>query len=189
VDEAAALGWSYDPGEGALRLRAAPVRWPVSEWLPSSPDTAASPSAESAEGFWIARPWTASELCPTADPPPVPVPQPPDQTLGLVEFFTSEGSRVGRRDGKPFQAVQKVAPEALAAGTGFQLRLRGRIQAAPDGRTILCRSAGSHLRPICLISVKLDEVAFENPATRTTIATWDVAEQDSRSEAPARASE
>jgi hypothetical protein len=40
------------------------------------------------------------------------------------------------------------------------------------------------VRPQCLLSVTLDEVAVENGATDETVATWDVASQTSETARP-----
>jgi hypothetical protein len=123
------------------------------------------------EGFWIAQPWTSREACPRAT-----VTGPRDETLGVARIFTPDQSRVGRRDGKPYQAVETIAPDALDLSQGLRLRLRGRLAAAPGGGPVLCR-AQDGARPVCLIIAEFSEVAVENPATGQVIATWDVATQ------------
>jgi hypothetical protein len=174
TDPTGALSWSYNPEQQTLRLRAVPVQWASAEWLPEQIEGDAV-VVEAVEGFWVTRPWTASELC----PPIVPDGQQaaPEQTAGIAQFFTETSSRVGRRDGKSFEAVEKIAPDALDAGQGFRWVLSGRIAPAPDGRLILCRSTNSQARPTCLVSVRLDRVAFEGAQGGATIAEWDVSGQ------------
>lgn len=177
----APLGWRYDEKTGTLRLQARPVRWIAAAWLP--PDAAAG--VESMDGFWISRPWTASEACPAGSPSPAAPAPPPDETLGLVTFASATGSRVGRRAGEAFTAVKKLDRDALDVGGGFRLRLTGRLASAPGGRSVLCQSPGGPARrPICLIAAALDEVAIENGATGETLATW-IVSQPSGDEATA----
>lgn len=176
------LSWRYDREREVLRLRAEPVRWAPDEWLAAD----GAPPIETIEGFWVARPWTSSETCPARASGTLPASSASNETLGLAQFLSADGSRVGRRDGKAFQAVEKVAAEALDASRGFRLRLRGHVVAGP-GAPILCRAPeGPDIRPACLITVTLDEVAFENPANGSTIATWDVARPDARGPGSAR---
>jgi hypothetical protein len=140
----------------------------------------AEPRAESIEGFWVARPWTSSEDCPPAGAAPASGQLPAasaDQTLGIGQFFMPEDSRVGRRDGRAYEAVQSVAREALELKRGLHLRLRGKLTRAPGAGPVLCRAL-SHTRPVCLVAVTLDEVAVLNPATGAALATWDVSSQN-----------
>jgi hypothetical protein len=83
---------------------------------------------------------------------------------------------VGRRDGKAYEAVESVAPDALDLSRGLRLRLRGKLARAPGAGPVLCRAPGG-ARPVCILSATFDEVAIENPATGATLATWDVATQ------------
>jgi hypothetical protein len=189
LDPAAPLGWSFDGAAGTLRVRAQPVRWPPAEWLPARGD---APLAETVEGFWVNRPWSMAETCAASSAPTPAVSEPtaperaaPEpETVGIAEFFPPGASRVGRRDGKAFEAVEKVAADALDSSRGFRLRLRGRLVASPDGRVVLCRAPNPDVRPQCLLSVTLDEVAVENGATDETVATWDVASQTSDTARP-----
>jgi hypothetical protein len=172
-DSNATARWRYDEQAKALRVHVAPTEWVAADWL-STP----IPAVEGIEGFWITRPWTASEACPVDASHPPTGTQPvtlPGQTLALAQIFTSEGTRQGRRDGAAFETVKKIAPDALKTSQGFQLRLRGRIARAPGGGPILCRQpAGPEQRPICLLAVALDEVAIVNPATGDVLATWPI---------------
>lgn len=171
-----ALTAEYDRSAEALRVRAEPVRWTPQEWLPNPEDRPrGAPAVESIEGFWIARPWTSSEACPApvgANMPPVAA----ERTLAIAQFFTAGDSRVGRRDGKAYEAVESVAPEAQNMRRDLRLRLRGKLTRAPGAGLVVC-SGPDGARPACVISATLDEVAIENSSTRTTLATWDVASQ------------
>lgn len=175
ADSDAPMRWRYDEGAKALRLHVAPVSWMPSDWWPD----AVPAGVEAIEGFWIARPWTASEACPAADERPVatgtdPVTL-PGQTLAVAQFFGGEGARQGRRDGKPFTAVVRMAPDAVRADLGFRVRLSGHFARVPGAGPALCRQpGGTEQRPICVIGATVDEVAIENPATGETLATWAV---------------
>lgn len=201
--EGAPLGWRYDERGRTLRVRAAPVRWPATAWLPPL----AAESVEVVEGFWIERPWTTAETCPPrfeAEPTPAPPPSPapplraepvapnttpvpaqtplaptPDQTLAVAQFHAADASRIGRRDGEAFEAVERIAPDQLHLSQGLRLRLTGRIAAAPGDGPVLCRAPAPDRRPVCLVSVSFDQVAIENPATGGTLATWDVSQRRS----------
>ena len=166
-------GWHYDEAVGALRVRVTAAAFDPAAWLGAS----AAAAIDSSDGFWIERPWTRSETCPPVSPTPAAaVAGAPERTLGLVRFHGADESRVGRRDGEPYEAVEKVAPDSLNVAQGLRLRLAGRLVAAPGGATpIICRAPQAGTRPVCLIAVSLDQVAIENPATGATLATWDVA--------------
>lgn len=162
ADPAAPLGWTYDADAGTLRVRATPARLVPAEW---------PGAAEVIEGFWIDQPWRSAEGCAAASPAAAP----PERTLALAAFHGPDDSRVGRRDGEPFAAVEKVAPDALDLAQGLRLRLTGRLVAAPGGTApAVCRAPPGGGRPVCLLTVALDAVAVENPASGVTLATWSV---------------
>lgn len=202
---AADANWTYDADEEALRVRAEPVQWSPEEWLPTpAAASGQAPAAvEAIEGFWVPWPWMSGETCPApAAPPPIQPAQGPakghtlpdvsfekqavspvlSHNLALAEFFLPGSSRVGRRDGNAYRAVERVAADALDLSQGLRLRIRGRIARSPAGPPILCRGPTTS-PPVCLVSVQFSQVAFENPASGTTIATWDVAGPDPRSSA------
>lgn len=171
----ASLGWRYDEESGTLRVSVGPDRFEPASWLTAE----AAADIDLVEGFWIERPWTSSEACPPIPSNPVtdvaPAPS-PERTFALAQFHGTGESRVGRRNGEAYKLVEKIAPDALNLTQGLQLRLTGRIVAAPGGAgSVLCRPpAQADRRPVCLISVSLEEVAIENPATTSTLATWEV---------------
>lgn len=169
----APMRWRYDEGAKALRLYADPVRWTAADW------GAGDAGVDVIEGFWITRPWTSSEACPTGGERPVaqgsePVTL-PGQTLAIGQVFASGDARDGKRVSKPYEAVIRVAEDPLRVSEGFRLRLRGRVARTGDAGLVRCRQpAGPEQRPICLISVVMDEVAIENPATGEALATWSI---------------
>lgn len=175
ADSTATMRWQYDEAAGALRFHIAPAALLPANWWPDG----AQADAEAIEGFWIARPWTRSESCPArSDAAEAGGTEPvtlPGQTLAIAQIFRGDGTRHGRRDGKPYAAVVRVKPESLRAERGFRIRLTGQVAAAPGGGAALCRQpGGAEQRPICLIATTLDQVEIENPATGETLATWPV---------------
>ena len=168
----ARLRWNYDAEDETLRVSVTPEVWTELPWVAGL----AGEQVEAVEGFWLPRPWSSAEACPTREarmvmPPILPAPQ---QTVGLAQFFEAGGSRVPRRDGKPYRTVEKVALEALQVGEGFRLALSGRIAALPTGQPSACHGAGAELRPVCLIAVEFDRVAIENPVSGELLAEWNL---------------
>jgi hypothetical protein len=165
------LRWTQDAKQGTFKLSARPETWTDA---PFAAGATATPEIEAVEGFWIPRPWLASELCPAAstqssDLAALP---PPRQTLGLAQFFRSGESRLPQRRGRPYEVVKRVGSESVEGAKSFRLLLRGRVVALPDGQPVRCHSEDSDYRPICLISVEYDYVAFENPAAGEILAEW-----------------
>lgn len=171
----APMRWRYDPAEQVLRVQVVPIVWTAADW----PTAAATPDVEAVEGFWVARPWSASEACTAAAASPQatgtdPVTL-PGQTLAIAQFFAAGDTRQGRRDGRPFQTSKRVAPAELAAAAGFRLRLSGRIGNVPGGGPAQCRQPGGpEQRPICVVAATMDEVALENPTNGEILATWNL---------------
>ena len=173
TDSGAAMRWRYDEEDKALRLHVAPIEWSAADWWPD----AALARIEAIEGFWIERPWTTSEACPaTAGRAAATGAEPvtlPGQTLAIAQFIGGDSARQGKREGKPFTATVRMAPDAVRADQGFRVRLIGQVATAPGDGPMLCRQpAGAEQRPICVIAVTLDEVRIENGATGDTLATW-----------------
>lgn len=171
TDGEGALSWSYDRDRKALTLKAKPQVWDTSLFGGGSSEES---RAEAIEGFWIPRPWLTAETCPARSAPPQPSPPlpPQRQTLGLAQFFRSETSRLPRRSGDAYEIVKRVPAEAIDSAIGFRLILRGRIVALPDAQTIRCHSESVDHRPICVVSVEFDYIAFENPKNGDIIAEW-----------------
>jgi hypothetical protein len=144
---------AYDEAERTLRLRAEPRDW-AAEAL------AVEGAVDALEGFWT----PAGEDCATA--------RPPDRTLGLAMFFEPGGSRVLRRGGRPYEFVGKIADGASAPSPqGYRLLLAGEVSKAFGDEPVRCHTSADG-RPVCLIAVTFDQVAFEDPATGETLAEW-----------------
>lgn len=174
----AAMRWRYDAQSQALRIHVRPVSWTAADWWADGE----AAGMEAVEGFWIRRPWTSSEACPAAGARPAalgidPV-MLPGQTLAVGQVFYAEGARGGKRNGEPYETVIRVPEDQLDTSSGFRLRISGRIARAADARTVRCRQpAGAEQRPICLVSVVIDEVGIENPASGKTLAVWSLGAQ------------
>lgn len=169
-DSEAALRWRYDRSAGTLRVHVAPTSWALTDWWQTPP-----PGLEALEGFWVARPWSSRETCggATATPTGIDPITLPGQTLGVAELVTSDTPRQLSRQGKPYESVVRMAPEALRVEAGLRLRLRGRIASFPQGQAVRCaQPGGREQRPVCIVAVSLDEVAIENPADQEMIAVW-----------------
>src|SRR5690606_24736044 len=109
--------------------------------------------------------------------PPAPVPPRPVRTLAIGQVYTTESPRAGRRGGEPFEAVARMAAGELDVSQGFRLRISGRLAKAGGAAPVICRQANPASRPTCLLTVTLNEVAIENPATGVTLATWALAQR------------
>jgi hypothetical protein len=168
----APLRWRYDEKAAALRIHVSPTVWMKEDWWEEEPRT-----VEAMEGFWIERPWSSRETCPSsaavsAAPGADPVTL-PGQTLGLVQLISRDAPRQMLREGKPYEAVVRKPADAAQVEQGLRIRLAGRVGRFPDRRPVRCtQPGGREQRPICLIAVTIDEVAIENPATRETLSVW-----------------
>lgn len=198
-DALAPMGWRYDAEAQTLRIRVAPQTFTDTKLLQAIAGTA---EFETAEGFWIDRPWILSDACPTPPPPePAPAPEeaappdeaeaaeaeaeageepaeaptpaPPRQTLGLVELSAPGAPRARRRDGQAYQLVRKIAPDALRAEQGFRLVVEGRIEALPGQGALACHADRRDVPPRCLIFARIARVAIENGATGERLAEWE----------------
>lgn len=170
------MRWRYDELAKALRVHVEPVVWSGAEAATAGADPT---TADAAEGFWISRPWTTSEECPPVKDSVAPTGSDavtlPGQTLAVSEFFADGEARLSRRDGKPYEAVIRMSHDRAPYGRGLRLRLAGRIADTKGGGPISCRQpAGSEQRPICIVAVKFDEVAIDDPQAGKTLATWNV---------------
>lgn len=163
---AARLAWGRD--HKTLEISLAPADWTT------APVLAGETAWEAAEGYWLTRPWLQTEGCPaaaalSASPPhpeaasaPVLSTNPTRFESGLAAVFAKEGSRVSRRDGKPFSfSLRGEAPLAPHAG-GYRLVIEGRFTSFSDGRTIRCTSSSPDLAPVCIAAAEVDRVAFED---------------------------
>ena len=168
-----AMRWNHDENSQTLRITVEPTSWAPDQW---GLDERAP--FEVAEGFWIARPWSSSESCPpigAAVPPTTESVTLPGQTLAIAQFFTDAGNRDARRDGQPYETVQRAPAGSFDGTGGFLLRVTGRIAKVPGAGLVHCvQPAGAEQRPVCVIGARLDEVAIENPATGEVIASWPI---------------
>lgn len=165
-------GWSWGPNRKTIQLSMTPGDWTASAMLAK---TGAADKWEAIEGFWVPRPWLASEACPVvqADPLQTGAIATSPQTVGLAAVFEKGGSRIGRRSGRAYEfTVRAEGPEPLAPPeTGYRMLLTGRITAFPSGRAIECRAPGPDQRPVCIIAVQIDRVAYED-ASGKTLSEW-----------------
>ena len=157
-----------------------PRPWLESESCPALPIPPAAPETQPAQTPAAKAPAKApaSRTAPaklgTAAPappsPPTESPAPSPQTVGLAEVFRAGGSRVFRRGERPYQVVEKAEPP-----TGphvYHLVLEGRVTAGEDGRIVRCRAETVDRRPVCLVTVEFDRVAFEDPAGGEVLGEW-----------------
>jgi hypothetical protein len=183
------MRWRYDAATKALRLHAAATVWTLADWSLESPPAQegiadADSEADRIKGFWIERPWTSSESCPPAAAEPVGEPGGasdsaaaalPEHSLALGQVTSAKG----RRSGRVYDAVIKMAEDDLDTSKGFSLKVSGRITRLPGAGTVRCRrQGGPEQRPACLVGAVIDEVAIENPASGKTLATWNPAPRD-----------
>ncbi|MXO71066.1 hypothetical protein [Alteraurantiacibacter buctensis] len=152
----------WDGEREAIALRLTPASWAESPVIAREGEES---GWEAVEGFWLPRPWLTGNGCPAprggeagADS----VPASP-QTLGIAAIFEEGGSRIGRRNGRPYAfTVRGERDEQLVAPPqGYRLVLEGRTVAFPDGRAVRCQSASADVRPVCVVASRLDRVAFE----------------------------
>ncbi|WP_439545023.1 hypothetical protein [Sandarakinorhabdus sp.] len=184
ADSTAPMRWRYDAEKSVLRVQAAPIGWQPADFLGIPlPETVAG-----IEAYWIPRPWTRSEACPPAaaqtiiaanTPFPLPLalpqpPAPPEQSLMLVQFFTAEAGRQAARADRPFTVTQRMSELPASFANGLRLRLRGRLAGNAGGGPVYCsQPGGPQQRPICAVSVTLDQVAIED-AEGAVLGNWDV---------------
>ncbi|MCD2325474.1 hypothetical protein LQ953_15755 [Sphingomonas sp. IC-56] len=164
--------WTWGPDRTTIQLRMAPSNWAGSAMLAKA---GTSDQWEAVEGFWTPRPWLASERCPAVqvDPSQTGVPPASPQTVGLAAVFEQGGSRLGRRNGRPYEHTLRAkgdAPLTPPEG-GFRMLLEGRIASFPNGRAIECRASGPDQRPICIVAIQLDRVAYED-AGGSVLSEW-----------------
>ena len=162
--------WALGPDGDTLRVSVRPEVWTDSPFA----QLIGGEGVEAVEGFWIPRPWQASETCPARRTDPLLAEAPPasPQTVGLATVFGPASSRVGRRGGRPYELTLPLTQANRPGLEGLQIVLEGRVAPFADGRSIACRSAGPAQRPVCLIGSQLDRVAVRNPATEAVLGEW-----------------
>lgn len=165
------MRWHYDETNEALRVTVEPTSWDPGQW-----GLADASRFEVAEGFWVTRPWSSSESCPQGGspvPPDTDAITLPGQTLAIAQFFGDAAHRDARRDGRPYETVKRVPVANFDGSRGFVLRATGRIDTIPGSGPVHCvQPGGAEQRPVCVIAVRMDEVAIENPLTGDVVASW-----------------
>ena len=179
---AGASGWSFDRDSRKLHIRAVP-----SLTLDDPLVRTIGRGAEAAEGFWLARPWLLTAVCPAArDAAPDPVDTPTDEAreaqeaepaprfarVGLAQFYTETDARTRRRSDRPYEVTQVLAEGDELGEEGFNLILSGRLRALGAGRVIHCRGASPDAPPDCIVSSDIDRVWIERPQDQSVIAEW-----------------
>ncbi len=152
----------WGAGRETIELQLTPASWSDSVVIAREGEDSAW---EAVEGFWLPRPWMRSADCPAVrgEGPDTTAPAGSPQTLGLAAIFEEGGSRIGRRNGRPYAFTIRAERNAQLAppAQGYRLVLEGRTVAFPDGRAVRCRSVSADVRPVCVIASRLDRVAFE----------------------------
>lgn len=164
-------GWTWNPATKALKVTIRPEQWGDAPWIAA---IAPERTFEAVEGFWLRRPWTSAETCPS---PSVRTPNMTGggegrQTVGLAQFFSASSPRTLRRGGRPY-AVTLKEPVMPDPRTGrFALSIRGRISGFADGQPIRCWTSSPDLEPVCLVAVELESVGIEDLSTGKSVAEW-----------------
>jgi hypothetical protein len=164
-------GWTYNSRTKALKLRASPETWDDAPWVQAL--TGDMPF-EAAEGFWIRRPWSSVDNCPVSagDPERQDHGSAGRQTVGLVQFFAPDTPRPLRRGPRPYSVTVRTDDAVKDGPREYRLVIEGRIEGFPDGQPIHCWNEARDLRPICLISIQFNSVAFEDPRNGKRLSEW-----------------
>jgi len=159
-------GASYKVEDQTLRVSNRPEDWTALPWVATE---LAQRGANGAEGFWIPRPWTQVETCPSDEDDPAN----PSSSLGIAQVFDSDSSRVGQRRGRPLEATIQLDPSEADVSKGLRLVIEGRVARWPKSQdTVLCRAARAYERPACLIGAELGSVSVENVSIGDRLADW-----------------
>lgn len=174
ANSAAPLRWLYDAAEERLRIDVSATQWSLAHWGLTQGEE------RTAQGFWISRPWSSSEICPKSPNPAAVSDAEPvtltGQTLGIAQLDPMTGNQGDAPKPRSFSTVKRIAPDELDASRGFGVKLSGRIGQLPGGAPIRCRQpGGSEQRPICLVAVSFEEVTLEALGSGETLATWSLA--------------
>jgi hypothetical protein len=156
----------------SITLTARPALWadlPLVQSLSNRSDI------EVVEGFWLPRPWSASENCPPAQEAQAPaVATPPSaQTVGLARFFGLGESRAQRHAERPYQFTFRRPASPATQAASYYLQLEGELSAFADGNALNCWAESSMHRPVCLYSAVFSRIAFINAQDGSTLAQWD----------------
>lgn len=185
--------WSFDPQTKVLRVSFSRQNWAAE---PLFADLANGQRFETAEGFWIERPWTRSEQCPRpassaanaadaatpekpekADPKSADanaaVQAAPEKRLALVQFFSADAPRRLLRGKRPYAYTAKLPKDAGPTARAFRVRIEGRITAFGDGQPVHCVNRQTSRPPVCAVAVEFGKITLEDAATGETLADWD----------------
>lgn len=171
-DEADGLArWDWAKDGKSIRLSLTLADWTKARFVAREGETA---PWDMVEGAWEPRPWLASETCPRSQTQTGDAIVVSPQTVGLAVVHEAGGSRLERRNGRPYTFTIKGegGETARAPLKGYRLLLEGRIGAFPDGQPIRCHADGPNERPVCVAAVKLDKVAFEDGETGMVLSEW-----------------
>lgn len=171
ADQSAWAGWTFDEARRTLKLSARPERWSEVAWVQAM---AADLPHEAVEGFWIERPWTSSEDCPSVQilPDSGLAPAGERPTIGMAQFFAPDSPRTFQRGSRPYAHTLRLGEATQLEGRFYRLTLTGRIAGFPDGQPIRCVQDSPAHRPVCLMAVELAQVAFEDPRDGSTLTAW-----------------
>jgi hypothetical protein len=168
-NELGPAGWFYDAETQTLRAQVTPEVWSETPWAVAG---SGGRPFESAEGFWIARPWSPSDDCPARRSDGAPGQQASPQTLGIARFFEPGAPRAERRNGAAYQLSKNVTPANAPGPSGLRLLIEGRLSVDPSRQPVGCWSATSENRPVCVFNARFDRIAITNPSGETVFAEW-----------------
>ena len=174
--------WSIDPKTRVLRISVHPELSGDNQMIEA---LAAGLVYDAAEGFWMARPWTRSEHCPTPQSPEAAPASPaggnapatapnvsPIHTFAIVQYFSPDAPRTLRRGSRPYSYTGKVPETETVGAKGFRLKLTGRIRGYGDGQPIHCVNTMPSRPPVCAAAVEFTQVVLEDAATGESLAEW-----------------
>lgn len=163
--------WSWGPDQKTIQLSLTPGGWLNTALIAGAGDG----DWESVEGVWLPRPWLATDACPSirTDALQSGQPAPSPQTVGLAAISEKTDSRAGRRNGRAYtftiRGEDDRAPSAPV--DGYRTLLEGRVAAFPGGRAVRCRASSPDQRPVCIVAIRLDRVAFTE-ASGNVLTEW-----------------
>lgn len=179
--------WSFDPASRVLRVTFNRQNW---AGVPLFADLGNGQEYETAEGFWIERPWTRSEECPRAAASSATQEKPeatgqktagsvaeeqslPDRTLALVQYFSSNAPRTLIRGKRPYAYTAKLPKDVEPTPHAFRVRIKGRITTFSDGQPVHCVTRQTSRPPVCAVAVEFGKIALEDAGSGETLADWD----------------
>jgi len=129
----------------------------------------AGETIEAVEGLWVPAPWLLRPACLSGG---AALAGPAAHEVGIVQYFTPQDSRVGRRDERAYRHVIRLEEgQDPARPQGYELVLAGRLRAGPGGRVIGCTAVAPG-RPQCLIGAEFETARIEDAESRAEIARW-----------------